>query len=490
MKNALILYPNQLFPGDKLPEVQTVVIVEEPLFFGMDSEGRSRLHKQKLILQRASMQRYVEEVLWPAKIDVDYVELDVFMKTGDVLDRVKNFEHVYIFDPVDEVLTERLLQARRERETGPPVEFLPSPNFYLKEQEIREYLEAHHKSFDSFYQWQRERFNILIGEDYKPVGGKWKLESKQTKLSADETPPNFAVFGDNKHAQDAIHWAEEHFPDNPGETDFIWPTNHAEAAEWLEDFLQNRLDNYASHQDAINNHAPWLFHSALSSSLNLGLLSPQQVVESALNRHVKKPVQLANLENFVRQILGWREYMRGLYVTKRASLSLSDPFKSQRRLTDAWYTGKTGLPPFDDLAHKLQGHGYAHQAERQMIAGNLMILCEINPEDINKWFSELFVDAYDWITLPSIYNLSQFTDGNANIAISPSNVILDISNHERGEWSNVWDGLYWRFIEKHREVLKHSARMRPIVQRLERLDADQKRIINYRAEDFLTNFTA
>jgi deoxyribodipyrimidine photolyase-related protein len=490
MKNALILYPHQLFPVDKLPEVQRIVLVEDPLLFGMDQSAPLKLHKQKLILSRASMQRYVEEVLWPAGYQVDYIELDIFMNTADLLEHVKSFEQVYIFDPVDELLTARLLQARRERQNGPPIDFLPSPNFYLKEQEIREYLSGHSKSFSSFYQWQRERFDILIGENYKPLGGKWIFDSeKQLKPAKDQTLPSFAVFGDNKHAIKATAWVNEHFPDNPGSTDFIWPTNYAEAEAWLEDFVENRIDDYAQFQDAIHNQAPWLFHSALSSSLNIGLLSPQQVVDAALRRHAKRPVDLSSLESFIRQILGWREYLRGVYVMESSALHSPSPFKSQRHMTQAWREGNLGLPPFDDLVRKLKDHGYAHNIERLMIAGNLMLLCEIHPDEVRKWFGELFVDTLDWIVSPNVYNLYQLTNSNLRLAIVPSTVILQMSNYERGDWADVWDGLYWRFVEKHKEIFRHNPRLRPVVQRLERLDSDRKRIIGYRADDFLANFT-
>ena len=177
MKTALILYPNQLFPFEVLPKVDTVVLVEEPLYFGRDQKNLRQLHKQKIILHRASMRRYVEEVLFPNKFDVDYVELDVFMSSGDVLDRVKKFDKVYVFDPVYEELTTRLLAARRERGDGLELEFLQSPNFYLTDQEVRQYFDDKHAlPFADFYQWQRERFNILIDENYKPVGGKWMFE--------------------------------------------------------------------------------------------------------------------------------------------------------------------------------------------------------------------------------------------------------------------------------------------------------------------------
>lgn len=494
MKTALILYPHQLYPKNVLPQVDTVVMVEEPLYFGVDAQFPMKLHKQKLILHRASMRRYVDEVLFPAGLDVDYVQLDVFMTSGDVLDRVRKFEKVYIFDPVDDVLSKRLLAARRERAEGPSIEFLQSPNFYLKDQEVRQYFgDNHDQLFSDFYQWQRERFNVLIDENYKPVGGQWSFEEDgHKKLPKDHQLPSFGVFGSNSYVTDAVAYVNEHFPNNPGSTDFIWPTNHKEAAAWLADFMENRLDLFGMYQDSIDGKAAWLYHSALSSSLNIGLLSPQQVVEAAINRDKTSAVGLPSLEGFVRQILGWREFVRGGYVVQGSKMRSSNIFKHQRKLTAAWYNGTLGIPPFDDVAKKASDHAYAHHVERLMIVGNLMLISEIHPDEVNKWFGELFIDAYDWVVTPNVYGLSQFADGGSIATkpyISASNYIVRLSNYERGYWSDVWDGLYWRFIDKNSALIKNNPRLRPMIQRLERLDADHRRIINYRAEDFLNKFT-
>lgn len=491
MKTALILYPHQLFMPEQLPKVDMVFLVEEPLFYGVDQENRQKPHKQKLIMLRASMRRYAEELLWPAGIKVEYVELDVFMQTKDLLAKVRKFDQTYMFDPTNEILAIRLLQARREMaDEAPALEFLPSPHFYLKEQEVRQYFaERHTHPFAEFYQWQRERFNILI-EDYKPVGGAWMLEAKQTKPSAQL--PSFAAYGDNKWVSEATEFVQKHFPDNPGSVDCIWPTSHAEAAQWLQDFIEHRLEAFAAHSDQFDSHAPWLYHSALSSCLNLGLLSPKQAVEAALSHHTKSPVNLDSLELFVRQILGHREFVRGISLVGGSSLQSSNPLKATRRLTNDWYTGAIGIPAFDDMVQKLLARGYAHHTERQYIAGTLMTLCEINPKDIHQWFSELFIDAHDWALAPHVYALSQFAD-NSTLEGGPyictSKAIMDMSDYERGEWANIWDGLYWRFVEKHRSLLTKNQRMRSVVQRLDRLDPDQKRIISYRAEDFLNKFT-
>jgi deoxyribodipyrimidine photolyase-related protein len=494
MKSALILYPHQLYAVETFPEVQGIFLVEDPLYFGVDQQHPSNLHKQKLILHRASMRRYVEEVLWPAGYDVEYLELDVLMTSADILDRAHKYDQLYVFDPVDEVLAKRLLQARRENPNAPPLEFLSNPNFYLKGSDAHQFFGENHKAlFAEFYQWQRERFDILIGEDYKPLGGRWTFETTKQQRLPEGTPlPSFQAFGSNKFVDEAVDYVEKRFADNPGSTDFIWPTNHTEAAAWLQDFVETRLEHYSQYQDAVDSQAPWLYHSALAASLNIGLLSPQQVVTAALHQHAKQPVPIESLESFIRQTLGWREFIRGLYLSQAMTMRSRNVFKNQRKLTLDWYHGTLGLPPFDNLIRKVQQHAYVHHAERAIIAANLMVLAEIRPDEIQRWFSELFIDAYDWDTVPTLYALTQFVDSGNPIpmaSITPSNYLLEISNYERGDWADVWDGLFWRFVETHRSLLSHHSQTRVIVQRLDRLDADRKRIIGYRAEDFLKQFT-
>ncbi|HUP26699.1 MAG TPA: cryptochrome/photolyase family protein [Candidatus Limnocylindrales bacterium] len=495
MKSVLLLYPHQLYPLHDLPKVDTVMMINEPLYYGLDSQLPRRVHKQKLILHRASMRRYAEEVLWPAGFKVDYIELDVFAKSGDIFERVSKAEQIYIIDPTDDVLTRRLLQARRERPELPNVTFLPSPNFYLKEEEVRQYFTERHKHpFAEFYQWQRERFNVLIGDNYKPVGGKWAFEAKAQKLAPNVVLPSFPVFGDNKFVTEALAWVAEHFPDNPGSSEFIWPTNHSEAQIWLHDFLENRIDDYGTYQETLSSQAPWLYHSLLEGSLNIGLLKPQEIIQAALARHAARPVPLQSLESFIRQVLGWREYVRGIYLHQATALRAQNPFNHHRKLTGAWYTATTGLPPLDNLIKKISGHAYAHSAERCMIAGNLMILCEIEPSQICQWQQELLIDAYDWTVVTDVNSMSQFDAwddaGGGKAYIAPSSAVLDISDYDRGVWSDIWDGLFWRFIEKHQSSLSKSPRMRVMARRLDRLDADHKRIIYYRAEDFLRQHTS
>lgn len=493
MKTALLLYPHQLFPLSDLPAVDAVVMVEEPIFFGMDRERPQKLHKQKIILHRASMRRYVKEVLWTNDIDVDYIELDSLYVTGDIFERTKKYQKLVVFDPVHEVLTRRLLETRRSLSHPPELEFLPSPNFFLKDQEVREYFQHKHDAvFGDFYKWQRERFNVLIGDDYKPSGGEWQHPSHATKLTPKQKLPSFQAYGDNEFVEEAISFVEQRFEQNPGSSDFIYPTNHEEAAAWLESFIATRLAQYVSYKNTLDGEAPWLYHSVLSSSLNIGLLHPQQVVASVEEAFRKHDLPLESVEAYIRQVLGWREFIRGLYTTRHTALVQSNPFKQHRKLTAAWYSGDLGIPPYDDILKKVKAHGYAHQAERLMVIHNLMVLSEIGPNEIWQFFNELFIDASDWNTIPNTYGLTYQIDGKSmrsKPVITPSHSIMQASNYQKGVWSDIWDGLFWRFIDKHKGQLRNNSNTRNAVQRLERLDADHRRIIGYRADDFLDRYT-
>ena len=493
MKTALVLYPNQLFPLDLLPDADVVYMVEEPLYFGTDQEFPRRLHKQKLILHRASMRRYVEEVLWPAGKDVNYLDMDVFFQSGDILDRIQNVDKLYIIDPLDETLNRRLLQKRRESNDTVPVEFLANPGFYLKDQEVRKYFNEHHKHpFSEFYQWQRERFNVLIDEAYKPAGGKLMYEHTDKKVEPDTVLPSFQAFGDNDFVHDAIKYVEKHFPENPGSTDFVWPTNHQEARAWLDSFVEGRIEHFATYQNAIDGQAAWLYHSALAASMNIGLLHPSEVVDRVSKQVHDGLVDVTVAEPFVRNVLGWREFVRGRYLTEHAELRSSNPLNHQRKLTANWQNGTLGIPPFDDVVKKLLSHGYIGHNERLQLAGGLMVLCEIHPEQIFNWFASLSIDAYDWCLLTNVLGLFEFDAKEGaltRLSLVPSSYIMQMSNYQRGEWADVWDGLLLQFIEKHHAILAKNTRMRVIVQRFDRLDADRKRIIGYRANDFLNRAT-
>ncbi len=493
IQNALILFPNQLFAPDLLPKVDTVYVVEDPLFFGADQQYPAMLHKQKLVLHRATMRRYVEEALWPAGINVEYIELHDAGSTENVLHRAKTAgaEMVQIFDLTDHTMEVRIKKAIDET-IEPPFELrvLPSPNFYVRRGEIQEFFaNKPQHTFADFYQWQRERFNILIDKKFKPVGGAWMHEPDEQKpLPHDYVAPGFESFGDNPYVAEAKKWVEKHFANNPGSLEsFVWPTSHTEATEWLKDFLRNRLVSYGLYGDAIDGQSMLVHHSGLSAALNVGLLNPQDVVDAALTYADTEDVDLSNLEPLIRRVLGWREYVRGLYVTQHISLR-SGGGQIQQPLPNAFWQGTTGLPPVDDVIAKVNKNAYAHHNERLMIMGNIMLLCEVKPDAMYEWFLSLFIDSYDWMLVPNIYGISQLSDLGGMVTkpyISASTYIRSMSHYPEGEWCNVWDGLFWNYVERHRDTLAKNPRTSVLVKSLARVNPDRRRIITYRAQDFL-----
>ena len=495
--SLLILYPHQLYPLDELPkDVDQVILVEDPLYFGTDQQYPLYLHKQKLVLHRATMRRYIEEVLWPAGLSVDYIEFHQMQTTGDIANRLAGAQTVTIFDPTDDMLLRRFRACVDALPDKPKLRVYESPNFYLTASEVKQFFQKKGKAnFSEFYRWQRERFNILIDpETYRPVGGKLSFDTDNRKrLPKNHKLPGFAVYGTNKFVDEAKQYVERLFPDNPGYIeDFPWPTNHEESVAWLDEFLETRFDHFGPYEDAIDGQAPWVYHSGISPMLNIGLLSPVEVVQKALDRHARRPVPLESLEGFIRQIIGWREYMRGMYVDRHVALRTKNVFEHKRRMTNDWYNGTTGMPPLDDVIKKTLTRAYAHHIERLMVVGNMMFLCELDPSDIYRWFMEMYIDAYDWVMVPNVYGMSQYADGGSMTTkpyVSGSNYIRTMSFYEKGEWCDAWDGLYWRFIEKNRDRFAKNPRMKVVVQQLDHLDEGRRRILQYRSDDFLMKKT-
>jgi deoxyribodipyrimidine photolyase-related protein len=497
---ALLLYPNQLFAVGLLPRVDRVYLVEEPLFFGTDTKYPMAFHKQKLVLHRASMRRYAEEILWPNGYEVEYIECagEVVTDTALVKAAFDGASEIIIFDPIDDLLRRRLESASKALEVHVPLKIIANPNFYLGNSDVQKFFTAKDKhKFADFYQWQRERHNILIDDNYRPFGGKWSFDSENRKrLSKDVQVPGLRSYGDNKHVAEAVQYVEAKFPHNPGSLNaFIWPTNHEEARAWLLNFFEERLRSFGPYEDAIQPGAVFLFHSALTPMLNTGLLNAREVIEEVLaySATTRREVPLQSLEGFIRQILGWREYVRGMYEVHGRKQRTKNYFKHNRLLTSHWWNGTTGITPLDDVIVKTQNHAYAHHIERLMIAGNLMLLCNIDPDETYKWFMSLFIDSYDWVMVPNVYGMSQYADGGMMTTkpyIGASNYILQMSSYSRGPWCDIWDGLFWRFVDEHRMMLSKNPRLGGLlIKRYDSMDKARKRIIGYRAQDFLDTMT-
>ena len=474
MNSASILFPNQLFENNPaLYKSNDVYLVEDELFF-----THFRFHKIKIAYHRATMKFYAQELINKGYY-VNYIDYNSAIAKLDNLFAFlseKNIQQVFITDVNDYLLERRL--NRYAKKYSIKISWSESPNFIISKNNSDEYLKSKNKFFlTDFYIHFRKQFSILLEGD-KPTGGKWTFDSENRKKMPKGTIVHaLPKINQNAIIHEALEYTNNNFKENPGKaTSILYPITFEESKKWLDRFLQERLDNYGIYQDAMVNGESFLFHSILTPMLNVGLINPDYILEKTIEEFEKRDLPINSIEGFIRQILGWREFIRVVYAHKGVYQRTNNHFQYNNKIPAAFYNGTTGIVPFDDVIKKVLQHGYAHHIERLMIAGNFMLLCEFDPDEVYRWFMELFVDAYDWVMVPNVYGMSQYADGglmSTKPYISGSNYILKMSNYEKGNWCEVWDALYWLFIIKHKNAFAKNPRMSMMVSLANKLSEEK-----------------
>ena len=256
----------------------------------------------------------------------------------------------------------------------------------------------------------------------------------------------------------------------------------------MQQFFEYRFHEFGVYEDAIVKEEHFLNHSLLSPLINVGLLNPSDVIDKAIAYAKENDVPINSTEGFVRQILGWREFIRGVYEVKGTEERTKNFWNFDRKIPASFYDGSTGIKPVDDVIKKVLKTGYAHHIERLMILGNFMVLCEFDPDEVYLWFMELFIDSYDWVMVPNVYGMSLFADGglmSTKPYISSSNYIMKMSNYSKGEWQDTWDGLCGNFMDKHRDFFESNPRLGMLLGNLDRMKKDTLENHFNNAEKFL-----
>jgi deoxyribodipyrimidine photolyase-related protein len=459
MRTAALIYPHQLFESHPAAAgADEVFLVEDPLFF-----RQYAFHKQKVMLHRATMKRYAREVLPRAR----YVDAHQLDRTSDVVALVKQAkcDAVRVVDPNDDWLHARLGAACSAAEVTLTV--VDDPHFLTPQSEIDAFVAGREKLFfTDFYVRQRKRLNVLLAQDGKPVGGKWSYDADNRKrLPTSVRPPAPVLPLESQFVREAREYVRARFPGALGsDTPFAYPVSAADARAWLDDFLKNRLGDFGAYEDAISVRERVLFHSVLTPALNVGLLSPGEIVAAALAHADRVP--LNSLEGFVRQVIGWREFVRLVYRVRGRRQRTRNYWEHTRPIPAAFYDGTTGIDPVDHIIRSVLDTAYCHHIERLMILGNFLLLCDVEPDAVYQWFMELFIDAYDWVMVPNVYGMSQFADGGGMTTkpyISGSSYVLKMSDFKKGPWCAVWDALYWRFVDRHADFFRSNPRMSVMV---------------------------
>lgn len=460
-------------------------MVEESLFF-----HQLPFHKSKLILHRASMKCY-QAGLESKGYEVIYIEAgDERAHTGALLAWCKKtgVQHIHYADTVDYLLERRL--NRYSQKENIQLQQYESPNFICDTKVLDQFFTNRKRYFlQDFYIAERKRNNWLM-EQGQPAGGEWSYDAEnRKKLPSQISLPILKHYSDNKWVTEARNYVEENFSHNPGTgIDFPFPIDHDSAREQLQDFLQHRFHQFGLYQDAIQSDNSWLFHSHISAALNIGLLNPREVVEDAIAFSYRNNIPLNALEGFIRQIMGWREYIRAVYVREGVKERTRNFWDFTHKMPATFWEGNTGIDPVDDVVRKVKQSGYSNHIERLMVLGNFMCLCEVDPDEIYKWFMAFYIDSYDWVMVPNVYGMSQYADGglmSTKPYISGSNYILKMSNYKKGDWCTIWDALFWRFMMVHRDFFSKNPRLSMLLKNVDTMPADKKQQYLDTAENFL-----
>ena len=486
---ALCILGNQLFPEKYFDKFKKMHV-----FMAEDHELCTyyKFHKHKIILFLSTM-RHFSQALKSQGFKLKYHELGhvepkSYLEKLAQFIRRKGIKVLNIYEIEDKFMESRLINLSQSLEIELRVH--QSPMFTCSREEFSGYLKLKKKPFmRSFYEWQRKRLNLLMDGD-KPIDGRFSFDTENRhKIPKGYEVPKRKLCDQDKIDQEVIKLVEELFQDHPGEAKSFWlPTDRPAALAQFHEFLHDHLNKFGPYQDAILDDNGFLHHSLISSSLNIGLLTPEELVSSTIKHFDKNETPIESVEGFIRQVIGWREFVRGIYQHFSETMETTNFWKAERKMKPCWYTGETGLPPLDDSIKRAIHTGYSHHIERLMILANLMNLCEIHPSEVYKWFMELYADSSDWVMAANVYGMGLMSDGGIFATkpyISGSNYIIKMSNYKKGPWCDIWDGLYWRFVEKHFDFFEQNPRMRMMTRTLQKMNAERKNKIFAAAEAFI-----
>ncbi len=464
--SVIVILGNQLLkdhPALKLYPNSAIIMIEADDLF-----SKLPYHKHKLILVLAGMRNY-KIYLNTIKRKVLYVELK---KASIFKNELKNIVKTHHFSKLVWMTASdkgpNTVIKKIAISLGLEYQQLENEQFLTPLAISKKWFDEKQKPImDSFYRWQRLRMNVLMADE-KPEGGKWSYD----ELNRQPLPKNITLPATSPittaNFETAAADIEKFYPDNAGDIKDFWlPTTHPEAERWLKDFVSQRLNNFGPYEDAMKSGEAFLFHSLLSPMLNIGLLTPRQVVDEATREYKKGKVPINSYEGFVRQIIGWREYMYGLYMHKQDKI-VGNYFGFKKKLEPWWYTGD--IPdnlelPVKEVLKTTYKYGYNHHIERLMVLGNWFLLNNYDPDDVYRWFCSLYVDAYEWVMVANVYGMSQYADGGFTATkpyVSGGNYLQKMGkwwpNLKAAQASN-FTSLYWKFIHENRDKFAKNPRM-------------------------------
>jgi deoxyribodipyrimidine photolyase-related protein len=460
-------------------------------------------HKKKIAFLFSAMRHFAEE-LKASGYNVEYVKLNDKDNTGFFKTEVERTIKKYKFDHI--VVTHpgeyRVLKDMQswEQDLGIPVKIKSDDRFLCTTEEFAKWAKDRKQlRLENFYREMRKKYSILMnGSD--PVGGQWNYDSENRKppKSGLKIPKPYSSDADGI-SQEVIDMVAEHFSDHFGDLDpFYFAVTRDQALQALHLFIEHRLKDFGNFQDAMIEGEPWMYHSHIGFYLNCGLLLPMECVKAAEEAFNQDKAPLNSVEGFIRQIIGWREYVRGIYWLKMPDYANENFFGAKRNLPDFYWTAETKMNCIRQCVLETKKNAYAHHIQRLMVLGNFALISGIDPVQVNEWFLIVYADAYEWVELPNVSGMILFADGGV-LASKPyaagANYINKMSNYckncsyqvakKNGPNACPFNYLYWDFLARNRDKLQSNHRISMMYKTYDRMDEDKKDAINHDSQQFL-----
>ena len=481
----------------------TILIVEV-----MEEATYVRHHKKKIAFLFSAMRHFADELCGQG-ISVRYIKLSDPENTGSFTGEVARA--IALVQPVNFVVTEpgewrvlEMMQHWRE-ELQVPVEIREDKRFLCTASSFNKWADGKKSlRMEYFYREMRRDHGILMRGD-EPEGGHWNYDAEnRAKLPDSLSLPDHPIFVPDDITQECIDLVAARFPTHFGDLEpFTMPVTRADALIALDAFIADRLPLFGKYQDAMKQGEPKLFHSMISALLNCGLLNPLEIIKKAELAYHSGHAPLNSVEGFIRQILGWREYVRGLYWLKMPEYAKTNALNATRTLPDFYWSGETDMNCMRQVIEETRQNAHAHHIQRLMITGNFALLAGINPPEIEAWYLSVYSDAYDWVELPNTHGMVMFADGGflASKPYAASGAYIDrMSNYcgschykvvkKAGAEACPFNYLYWNFLIENRDILSKNQRMSVIYGNLARMTAARRDEITSDAARFLGSLKA
>ena len=499
-----------LILGDQLDEAHPVLSEYHPdtdIILMIESSIEAKYvwsHKARIAIFLSAMRHYADK-LSRNGYTVKYIKESELSLVEAVRSEIKLYQatHLVFVTPGEFRLKAELESLANESSIH--LRVLEDTHFYCSLDEFKEWVASKKElRLEYFYRYMRKKHDILINQDGTPVGGVWNFDDQNRRPFPKQGPGLIApplFFEQDQITQDVISYVNSRYPDHPGSLkNFRWAVTREQSLEAVHYFVRHRLVSFGMFQDAMWKKTPFGWHSILSAALNLKLLNPREVVSEVLKGYRENGLDLATVEGFIRQIIGWREFVRGVYYLDMPNLAEQNFYAHENALPDWYWSGKTKMNCIKDAIDQTLEYGYAHHIQRLMVTGNFALLAEVLPKAVSDWYLAVYVDAIEWVEMPNVLGMALFANGGRFTSkpyIASGAYINRMSNYcqgcayqpglKSGDSACPITTLYWNFLLKHQNSLEKNPRTRVMTVNLKRLSDQEKEDIKTRAKFVLSN---